>query len=609
MNYVLRWYQQEAKDSIYDYFRRNPTGHPCVTLPTGSGKTPLLASLCADAIGWGVRVCVVAHVKELVEQAYNTLSGMLGGTEKVGLYSAGLNRRDTTQPIICAGIQSVYKRAKEFSSSKGNIFEQKELKPFDLLIVDEAHLIPDSGDGMYRQFIDELLKINPNMRVIGLTATPYRLKSGLIYKHVTNQAIHSNLIFDENVYEASIKLLITQKYLCPIKSYGGSVKADLSKVSVRAGEYVASEMSKAFEEVIVPALSDAIARCDRFMRKSVLVFATDVKTGEHITKLLKKSGERAAMICDKTPADERAQILKDFKKGLIRYLVNVNVLTTGFDAPNVDAVVLLRATKSPGLYYQMVGRGFRLHQDKSYCLVLDYGANVETHGPVDNLKPPQLKQKGDGEAPLKECPECGIYMHAAIKFCPECNFEFTQESIDLLLEASRAGVLSGEKTNVELNVIKTEYEVNYKKIKTNNGRWEADYNLPRSLRVKYYTDFINHYDQVIPVENEKGRGIGSNWWKDRCPLVKFPETAEEASVLCNAGAIPQTTKISIVITAGQAWVDFIGYEYDKPLDSDAIEKVLDEAHKREEALNVEMIENAVVAGVGADWFDDDDIPF
>ncbi len=601
---VLRWYQDEAVRATYNYFKSNKTGNPCVEIATGGGKTAVIATLCKDALGWNARVCVVAHVKELIEQAYNTLGKQLGGTDKVGMYSAGLNKRDTEQPIICAGIQSVYKRAAEFSASRNDIFEQHELKPFDLLIIDEAHLIPDDDNGMYRQFIADLLKINPKMRVIGLTATPYRLKSGLIYKHISNQANHSNLIFDACVYNTSIKLLITQGYLCPIKSYGGSVAADLSKVSIRAGDYVASEMSQAFEEVLLPALADATARCDRFMRKSVLVFAASKNIGKHIVEMLRKSGERVELITDDVSTEDRARYLQEFKDKQIRYLVNVNVLTTGFDAPNVDAVVLLRATKSPGLYYQMVGRGFRLHPDKSYCLVLDYGGNIARHGPVDDLKPPQLKRKGEGEAPIKECPDCHIFMHAALKFCPECNHEFTKESIDLLLEASRAGVISGEARTEDITIQHVSF---YEHVKRG---YENDPNVPTTMRVEYEASVTDRYKEWVCFEHDSyARQKAYAWWHERCPLVKCPESTAEAVALCNAGILPKTTKISVQHIAGERYDKIVGHEYGKPLTADEVEKVLSEVHAREEALNIEMMAETAAALLGSDWFNSDDIPF
>ncbi len=605
MSFELRYYQRDAVNAIYDYIGRTATGNPCIEIATGGGKTPVLAELCRDHLRWGYRVCVVTHVKELVAQAYQTLGKMLGSTENIGIYSAGLDRRDTEQPIICAGIQSVFKRANEFSSCKGDLFQQKDLLPFMMLIVDEAHLIPANGDGMYRQFISELMEINPKLRIVGLTATPYRLGSGLIYKHPSNMANHDKLIFDECIYKTSIIDLVNKKYLCPVKSYGGKVKADLQKVAVARGDYVKHEMEKAFEDVLVPALADVIARCDRFVRKSILIFASGVKAGEEITTLLRKSGERAELITGETEKEERKRHLVEFKDQKIRYLVNVDVLTTGFDAPNVDCVVLLRATKSPGLFYQMVGRGFRLHPDKSYCLVLDYGGNIVEHGPVDKINPPQLKKKGSGEAPMKDCPQCGLYISASTVLCPECNFEFSRESIDLLLEASKAGAMSGEITKFEVKVISTSFYVHYKK------GFENDLTYPRTMEVRYEVSVTERYSEYICFEHEGPAWQGAKrWWGDRCPLVSCPKNIEDAVALCNAGILPKTTTLVIKHVAGERYPNsIIGHEYEAPLKADEAANILSEVHAKDEALKVELVESAMAALPGGNWFGSDDIPF
>ena len=164
----LRPYQEEAVAAIYRHLRERDD-NPCVVIPTGGGKTPVMATVCRDTVGrWDGRVLILAHVRELLEQAVEKLR--LVAPEmwmKTGIYSAGLKSRDTEHPIIVAGIQSVYRRA-------------CELDVFDLVIIDEAHMIPPDGDGMYRSFLEDARRVNPDVRVIGLTATPFRMKSGTI---------------------------------------------------------------------------------------------------------------------------------------------------------------------------------------------------------------------------------------------------------------------------------------------------------------------------------------------------------------------------------------------------------------------------------------------
>ena len=392
----LRAYQQEAVDAVYQYLREHDD-NPCVVIPTAGGKTPILSTICKDAVTkWQGRVLVLAHVKELLEQAADKLRAICPEV-KFGVYSAGLKRRDTEHPVIVAGIQSVYKRA-------------CELDPFDLIIVDEAHLIPPQGEGMYRQFLAEARVVNPRVRTIGLTATPFRLKSGMI--------CGPDNILNAVCYEIGVKELIRDGYLCPLVTKAGAQKADTSNLHVRGGEFVADEVEGLMDsdELVEAACQEIVDYTAD--RNAVLIFASGVKHAQHIQRVLsEKHGQECGFVCGKTPAGERNEILARFRgepsdglfqRTALKYLVNVNVLTTGFDAPNIDCVAIVRPTMSPGLWYQMVGRGFRLHAGKADCLVLDFGGNALRHGPVDQIR---MRDGGGGstngaEAPAKECPEC-----------------------------------------------------------------------------------------------------------------------------------------------------------------------------------------------------------
>jgi DNA repair protein RadD len=148
-------------------------------------------------------------------------------------------------------------------------------------------------------------------------------------------------------------------------------------------------------------------------RQSCLIFASGVQHGRHVARVFQeKHSQECGFVCGDMPSAERDELLSRFRSDLgkqlferppLKYLCNVNVLTTGFDAPNFDCVVLLRPTMSPGLYYQMVGRGFRLYPGKQNGLVLDFGGNLLRHGPVDQVQPRSRKAAGNGHAPVKEC--------------------------------------------------------------------------------------------------------------------------------------------------------------------------------------------------------------
>jgi DNA repair protein RadD len=502
-------------------------------LPTAAGKTPLLASICRDAVQqWNGRVLILAHVKELLEQAVEKLHEMAPDLwMQIGVYSAGLKSRDTDKPITVAGIQSVYRRA-------------AELDAVDLILIDEAHMIPPDGDGMYRQFLAEAKIVNPNVRLIGLTATPYRMSTGTICGP-------ENLLH-EVCYEVGVKELIAQGYLCPLKSKAGRRKVDTSSLHVRGGEFIAGEAEALMDEdSLVRSACWEIVEYARD-RRSVLIFASGVQHALHIQRVLGEIGHECGFVCGETLPFERAETLRRFKDGDLKYLVNVNVLTTGFDAPNIDCVALLRPTMSPGLYYQMVGRGFRLHPDKQDCLVLDFAGNIIRHGPVDALKP-ERPSSGDGEAPAKECPECRAVVHAACAVCPDCGHEFPppqRERHDAA--ATTAGVLSGEVTTETCNVSDITYSVHHKR--------GAPEDHPRTLRVAYRIGFSRWQSEWVCFEHTGyARAKAEAWWRLRSN-EPIPDTIEDAVEVCEAGGICRTRAITIRSVSGEQYDSIIGHD-------------------------------------------------
>ena len=165
---TLRPYQNEAKAALYDFLRTKDS-NPCVVIPTAGGKSLCIASVVADAVNvWHGRVLILAHVKELVEQNAKEIQNLCPELP-VGVYSAGLDRRDTEQDVIVAGIQSIYNKIDQF-------------KPFDLVMVDEVHMVPPDGEGRYQTFLQAAKKMNPHIRMVGWTATPFRTQGGLICK-------------------------------------------------------------------------------------------------------------------------------------------------------------------------------------------------------------------------------------------------------------------------------------------------------------------------------------------------------------------------------------------------------------------------------------------
>jgi len=403
---MLRKYQKLAIDQLYSWFRSHEYGNPCIVLPTGSGKSHVVAALCKDAItNWPeTRVLMVTHVKELIEQ--NAEKMLLHWPKApLGIYSAGIGRKEAHQQITFAGIQSIRKKAHEI----GHI---------DLMIVDEAHLISTNTDTSYRKLIDALKIINPAMRVIGLTATPYRLGHGMITDKPG--------IFDDIIEPTSIEALVQDGYLAPLRSKLTGTKLSVKGVHKRGGEFIEKELQEAVNKMHTNegVVREVIKLAGD--RKAWLFFCAGVKHAEAIKDLLIDHGIAAECITGDTLKKDRERMINDFKSGRIRALTNANVLTTGFDYPDIDLIAMLRPTMSAGLYVQMAGRGMRVKSHTDHCLVLDFAGIVQMHGPITNVQPPDRPGSGTGEAPVKVCPECDSLLPPAIKECPDCGYEFPE---------------------------------------------------------------------------------------------------------------------------------------------------------------------------------------
>ena len=572
---TLRPYQAEAVDAVYKHLRSRDD-NPCIVLPTASGKTPVMATICRDAVQkWDGRVLILAHVKELLEQAIDKLHVMAPDLwHQIGCYSAGLKSRDTDHAIIVAGIQSVYRKA-------------AELDRFDLVLIDEAHMLPPNGEGMYQQFIKDARIVNPNIRLIGLTATPYRMTSGTI--------CGPDNLLNHVCYEVGIRELIAQGYLCPLKTKAGRRKADTSGLHVRAGEFIAGEVEALMDDdgLVHSACREIVEQTHD--RNSVLIFAASVQHAQHVQRVLGDMGYDCGFVCGDGSGIFRDDILRRFKDGDLKYLVNVNVLTTGFDAPNIDCVALLRPTNSPGLYYQMLGRGFRLHPAKTNCLVLDFGGNILRHGPVDAL---QIKDKADGrggEAPAKECPNCQALIHASYSVCPDCGHEFPppeREKHDG--SASTAGVLSGEVTETDYDVSSVYYSIHTKR--------GAPPEHPKTLRVDYRCGFNEYHSEWICVAHPKGSYAwqkAHTWWQARSN-EPMPNTVEHAVELAENGVLAQPLSITVRSVTGEKFDRITNYELG------SIPPRIDGSDERELVANTSAVSPDQP---WTQWPDDDDIPF
>jgi len=530
----LRPYQKQAVDACYDYMRKS-TGNGCIVLPTGSGKSVVLAQMCSDAVSlWDGRALVLAHVQELIEQNAGKIKHFLGDNF-VGIYSAGLKQKDMHQPVIAASIQSIYKKAFEF-------------EPFDLVIIDESHLIATSGEGMYLSFLRDAKIVNPNIRVVGCTATPYRTGTGMI--------CGPDNILNEICYEVGIKELIRDGYLCPLRSKASKTRIDTTGLHVRGGEFIANEL-----EDLMDTDTRVKAACAEILeytqdRHAVLIFAAGVDHGKHIQKIFQENHNvECGFVSGDSPDGWRKKMIDDFRSGKLKYLCNVNVLTTGFDAPNIDCIAMLRPTMSPGLFYQMTGRGFRLHENKTDCLVLDFGGNILRHGPVDCLRVSDAVVKRNGDAPAKECPECCEIIHAAYARCPSCGYEFPPpEKTKHDSTASSEGILSDQASVNEYEVQEVLYNVHTKK----GAKTES----PRTMRVQYKIGFASYISEWICFEHTGfARQKAEIWWKQRSDSP-VPDDSEMAVFFATNGRLKEPVKITVKSISGQKFDQITGYQFE-----------------------------------------------
>jgi len=527
----LRPYQQEAVKAVHTFICTKE-GNPCVVLPTGSGKSVTMAGLIQkwkqDA-PW-IRGCILAHRKELVEQNADKLQRVYR-RDGVGIFSAGLGRKDYDSPILFASIDSIYRRSGDF-------------QPFDFLYVDEAHRIPPRGEGKYRTFIKGCQRFNPKLKVVGWTATPFRMACGPI--------CHANHILTEVCYEAKLTNLIDQGYLCRLRSKVGECQPELTEVKRNSGgDYITASLASATNKQLVvdSAIGEASHIIEREQRKHIIFFCVDIEHCKRVSDALRRNGIYAPAVTGKTRQEDRDRILADFKSGKLRAVCNVNVLTEGFDAPHIDCIVLLRPTLSPGLFSQMVGRGLRVHDTKTDCLVLDFGGCIDEHGPIDLLGSVQYTT-------MATCHECRESFSRAVRVCPSCGWEIPKQEVERLEQKERERRMHSDKASkksiLSTDPITLKVDAVYVARHIKEGR-------PNSLRIQYRCGLSVYREWVlldsIGPEGERAQ----RWWQER-----FGRTGKRVSV---SGAlsdmfVTQTllewTK-TITVRKDGKWWQVIGY--------------------------------------------------
>lgn len=360
MAYTLRPYQQEAVDAAVSYFNNGGKRNGLIVLPTGSGKSLVIANIINRL---NTPVLVFQPSKEILMQNYEKLCSY--GVIDCSVFSASCNSKSINR-ITFATIGSV-NNCKEF------------FMRFRYVIIDECHQV-NAEEGMYHDFIK-----TTGCKVIGLTATPYRLYSSRFYGAMLRFITRTNpRIFNDLIYYVQVRALAEQGYLAHLNYYQLNV-VDTSRLKVNStgADYTDASLKALYREIRYnDTLENIIRRLLVAGRDSILIFTKFVDEAENLVRVL---GDQAAVVSSKMEMQERDRILSDFKAKRIKVVANVGVLTTGFDFPELATIVLARPTRSLALYYQMVGRAIRPHATKQEGWVVDLCGNYKRFGRVDDL--------------------------------------------------------------------------------------------------------------------------------------------------------------------------------------------------------------------------------
>jgi len=390
--FTLRPYQQEAVDATLNHFRKSDES-AVIVLPTGAGKSLVIAELARLARR---KILVLTHVKELVEQNHAKYQsyGLSGG-----IFAAGLKRKENHHQVTFASVQSVAANLDQFRDE------------YSLVIIDECHRVSGEETSQYQRIIELLRQQNDSLKVLGLTATPYRLAMGWIYRYhyrgfVRGSDDEQDKPFRHCIYELPLSYMINRGYLTRPELVNAAVaQYDFSTLTQdRFGEYAEKDVNQLLSKhqrvtrAIIEQVMEMAAE-----RQGVMIFAATVQHAQEIAGYLPE--QETALVTGATDLRDRDQLIQRFKQRQLQYLVNVSVLTTGFDAPHVDLIAILRPTQSVSLYQQIVGRGLRLDEGKRDCLVIDYAGNhVNLHHPEVGEPKPNL----DSEPVQVFCPGCGF---------------------------------------------------------------------------------------------------------------------------------------------------------------------------------------------------------
>lgn len=520
-NYIPRWYQDEAHNAGLNFLSGTPKGrHPLICMPTGTGKSYNIARLAEYYIRKYpmMRVFMLTHVAELIRQNAGKLRD-LWPSAPLGIFSDQLGMKNGSMPITYGGVASVVNALKSFPVPH-------------LVLIDEAQLVGSDQSSMYLTILNYWLERNPLLRIIGYSATPYRVGMGML----TNGGIFTDIAYDITGRDA-FNRLIDEAYLAPLIPGATETAFDVTRIKTGANDFNQRDAQAVMDVAALTrmAIEEALERAAN--RRKWLVFTQGIEHAEHVAEMLRMYGQSVAVIHSKNHPDDNRKALEAYRNGYYRILVNADMLTTGFDDPAIDCIIMLRATTSTGLWVQMLGRGTRplyapgfwlqdldertraiLASPKQNCLVLDFADNTSRLGPINDPYLPKKKgESRDGPPPLRKCEKgkvrvddpqtqpCLTWNFAAARFCSCCGAEFMFDP-KLTEKASTAALVVKDQPHlVRFNVDQVVYQ-----------RWTKR-GSPDSIQIQYYCG-KRRFSEWITFDNDKVSKLARDWWRKRFNL-------------------------------------------------------------------------------------------
>jgi superfamily II DNA or RNA helicase len=382
MKKIPRYYQIDAKKATYKGWHYKQV--PYIEVCTGGGKSLICADITEDVLQRDKRILQLVSTKKLVLQNYQEAFEYVTDKSKLGIVCNKLGKIQNHHQAVVSMMKSFYK----YRAVSG---------AFDVCLIDECDLVSPDEETQYRKIIRSLLRLNPDMLIGGLTASPYRDDQGMLH----DPCKKGTPLFTHLVYSTPITRMMSEGYLSNIKNISGDVHVDLEGVRTVAGDYDKAQIGVKFDAILSDGVRDLREKADLFEIETAIIFASNIANAY---KICEEWGDDTMRVSHgsltEKELDENLHWL-EYGNGS-RFLVNVGLYIRGFDYQQLQMVGLFLATKILSKYVQIVGRVLRAHEEKPMAYIWDCGTNIDRHGPIDNLTPP-LKRIRSGDAPKKPC--------------------------------------------------------------------------------------------------------------------------------------------------------------------------------------------------------------